>query len=107
MSIIIYGIKSCDTCRKAMKALQGAEMRDIRTEPLSEAERSEFIAAFGDAIVNRSSTTWRALDDAEKSGTVPELLAAHPTLMKRPVIRSGETLYLGWKADVQRALGLS
>ncbi|TVS05580.1 MAG: arsenate reductase [Rhodobacteraceae bacterium] len=107
MGTVVYGIKSCDTCRKALKALDGADLRDVRAEPLSNAERAEFIEAFGDAILNRASTTWRGLDEAERARPVAELLAEHPTLMKRPVIRAGDALYLGWKADVQRALGVA
>lgn len=106
--MILYGIKTCDTCRKALKALEAAghapEFRDIRADPLSEAERTEFLAAFGDALLNRASTTWRGLDEAERARPAAELLAEHPTLMKRPVIR-GEILTLGWKADAQAAHG--
>lgn len=105
MSITIYGIKTCDTCRKAIKALPDAEFRDIRATPLSEDEIATFLAQFGDALINRSSTTWRGLSDAERATPPAELLSAHPTLMKRPVIRAGASLYLGWKADVQKALG--
>ncbi len=105
MTITIYGIKTCDTCRKALKTLPDAVLRDIRTEPLTEAERTEFISAFGDEIINRSSTTWRAMDDSARNAPVDTLLAAHPTVMKRPIIRAGDALFLGWKADVQRALG--
>ena len=107
MSISIYGIKTCDTCRKAIKALPGATFRDIRAEPLSDAERAEFLARFGEKLINRASTTWRGLTDAERDSAPNTLLANHPALMKRPVIRAGDTLYLGWKADVQSALGVA
>ncbi len=107
MSTVIYGIKNCDTCRKALKALEGADLRDVRAAPLTNAERAEFIGAFGDAILNRASTTWRALDEAERARPVAELLAEHPTLMKRPVIRVDDALHLGWKANVRRALGVA
>lgn len=106
MSITIYGIKTCDTCRKAVKALPDATFRDIRAEPLSDAERAEFLAQFGDALVNRASTTWRGLSEGAREGAPDALLAEHPSLMKRPVIRAGDVLYLGWKADVQSALGV-
>ena len=106
--MVLYGIPNCDTCRKARAALVAAGhdvvFRDIRTEPLSADERGEFLAQFGPALINRASTTWRGLDEAARSASEEALLAAHPTLMKRPVIRSGGKLHLGWKGDVQAAL---
>ncbi|MCC5966233.1 MAG: arsenate reductase [Natronohydrobacter sp.] len=106
MTLTIYGIKTCDTCRKALKALPEASFRDIRAEPLTEAERAEFLDRFGEALVNRASTTWRGLSAPEREATPDALLSAHPSLMKRPVIRAGDAIYLGWKADVQSALGV-
>lgn len=105
--MIIYGIKSCDTCRKARKALPLAQFHDTRDLPLSAADLSEFWDHFGDTLINRASTTWRGLSDHEKTLPPLDLLAQYPTLMKRPVIRMGDTLHLGWKADVQRAVGVA
>ncbi|QUS36890.1 arsenate reductase [Falsirhodobacter algicola] len=102
--MVIYGIKTCDTCRKAVKALDGAELRDIRVDPLSPQERAEFIGTFGAALINRSSATWRALSEEDRALPEAELLERHPTVMKRPVIRSGDALHLGWSKDVQAAL---
>ena len=59
---------------------------------------------FGAALLNTRSTTWRGLDAAERVKDPLELLAAHPTLMKRPLIDDDGTLYLGWGKDVQAAL---
>ncbi|MCT2538700.1 arsenate reductase family protein [Sedimentimonas flavescens] len=107
--MILYGIPTCDTCRKAKKALEAAghqvTLRDVRAEPLSGDEIAEFVAQFGERIVNRASTTWRGLSEAERAASVPDLLAAHPTLMKRPVIR-GAQLTLGWDKAAQAAQGL-
>ncbi|MDF2140264.1 ArsC/Spx/MgsR family protein [Paenirhodobacter sp. CAU 1674] len=107
--MIVYGIKTCDTVKKALRALEAAGhapvLRDVRAEPLSAAEIAEFQAAFGDRLINRASTTWRGLSEAERAAPVPELLAAHPTLMKRPVIR-GVELTLGWDKAAQAAQGL-
>ncbi|MCC5970316.1 MAG: arsenate reductase [Pararhodobacter sp.] len=103
----IYGLPTCDTCRKARKALPAARFRDIRAEPLSEGDIKAFLAQFGERLVNRASTTWRSLSEAERQ-TMPEaLLSAHPALMKRPVILAGGVLYLGWAPDVRRALGVN
>ncbi len=106
--MILYGIPTCDTCKKALKALEAAgrnvTFRDIRGEPLSEAEWSELIAEFGTNLVNTKSTTWRGLSDWMKHSEADAQLAAHPTLMKRPVIRDEDRLFLGWDEDVQAAL---
>jgi len=101
----IYGLKTCDTCRKAVKALPGATLRDVRAEPLEPREIAEFLSAFGDRLVNRASTTWRALDEAERDTPPADLLAAHPTLMKRPVIRANGALHLGWTPATRAELG--
>ena len=104
----IYALKTCDTCKKAIKALQAAghELRvtDVRADGVSAQDRARFLEAFGDALINRASTTWRGLSEAERARDPADLLAEHPTLMKRPVIEDGSKLYLGWKADVQKAL---
>ena len=106
--MILYGIPTCDTCKAAQKALTAVghtvTFRDIRTEPLTEAERYEFITEFGDTIINRQSTTWRGLSDWLKASEADAQLEAQPTLMKRPVIRADERLYLGWGPDTQAAL---
>ncbi len=101
--MLIYGIKTCDTCRKAVKTL-GVELTDIRETPLSRAQLERFHAAFGEALVNTRSTTWRGLSEAERARDPLDLLTDHPTLMKRPVIDRDGTLYLGWGKDVQAAL---
>lgn len=104
--MIVYGIKTCGTVQKALAALTAAGkapvLRDIRKEPLTEAEIAEFIAAFGEKLINRSSATWRGLSEAERDAPIESLLRAHPTLMKRPVIR-GDSLTLGWDAAAQMA----
>ena len=100
--MIIYGIPACDTCRKARAALEGrAEWRDLRKTPLTPEEVDEVLATFGDRAINRSSTTWRQLDDETRTLSARELLLAHPTLLKRPLIRTDADLHIGWTAAVQ------
>ena len=106
MALTIYGIKTCDTCRKARKALPDAQFHDLRETPLDGTTIAVFLHAFGDALVNKSSTTWRGLSEDDRKRPAADLLADHPTLMKRPVIDTGDTLLLGWKPDVQAALGV-
>lgn len=103
----IYGIKACDTCRKALKMLQDAGVEvalvDVRDAPLGRAQLHKFYTKFGSDLVNTRSTTWRNLSEEDRQQDSIALLEAHPTLMKRPVIESDD-LYLGWKKDVQDAL---
>lgn len=105
---ILYGLGSCDTCRKARRALEsaghGVEFRDVRDAPLGDEERRRILSAFGDRLVNRASTTWRGLSEAARQESPERLLAAHPTLMKRPVVAVGEDLWLGWDAATQAAV---
>ena len=103
-----YGLKTCDTCRKAIRELRqsGRDLVviDVRGDGVPAGMMSQFLAAFGDDLVNRRSTTWRNLSEAERSRDPAALLAAHPTLMKRPVIVDQGALYLGWGADVRAKL---
>ena len=100
-----FGLKSCDTCRKALKSLAEAGITptviDVRAHGVSAEDRAQIVAAFGNGAINRASTTWRGLSDDEKAQSPDTLLAAHPTLMKRPVIHNGDAWTIGWKADVQ------
>lgn len=102
--MIVYGLKTCDTCRKALKSLDNAEFRDLRADGLPADVAQAAHAKFGADLVNRRSTTWRQLSEAERARDPRALLADHPTLMKRPLIDDAGTLYLGWGKDTQAAL---
>ena len=102
--MIIYGLKNCDVVRKARKALPAAEMHDVRDAPLDRETLAGFLAVFPDSLVNKRSTAWRNLNDAERTSDPIALLQAHPALMKRPLIAAGESLYLGWTAENEAAL---
>ena len=101
----VYGIRTCDTVKRAMGELAAAghapELVDIRATPLEEADYQRFFDAFGEALVNRRSATWRGLDPGEREGDPVRLIFAHPTLMKRPVIEAGGVLTLGWGAQTR------
>ncbi|MCG8442625.1 MAG: arsenate reductase [Caulobacterales bacterium] len=116
MTLALYGLKTCDTCRKAIKELEAAgrpvTVVDMRAEADLAALAPRWLDAVGvDALVNRRSTTWRSLSEAERARSADAagaaaLLAAHPTLVKRPVIVSGDGVHVGWTAAVRAALGL-
>jgi arsenate reductase (glutaredoxin) len=106
--MILFGIPTCDSCKKALKALEatGREVtfRDVRAAPLSETEIAEIVREFGDRVINRQSTTYRGFSDFLKLSEPEAQIAAQPTVMKRPVIRDGDSWHLGWDDDVQAAL---
>lgn len=102
----IWGLPTCDTCRKARAALPGAVFRDIRAQPLTAAEIAKLLEVFGDRALNRASTTWRGLSEDERTLPAAELLARHPALMKRPVIRTEGAFHIGFTPAVRAALGL-
>ncbi|TVS10653.1 MAG: arsenate reductase [Wenzhouxiangella sp.] len=109
--LTVYGIKNCDTCRKALKWLDGQgrayRWHDLRGDGLSTARVTAWLDAVGaDMLVNRRSTTWRGLDDeARRAAMDPNLavgiLLEHPTLIKRPVFESGGSVAVGFNAAVR------
>jgi arsenate reductase-like glutaredoxin family protein len=106
--MMIYGLSTCATCQKARKALEAegndVSFRDIRAEPLNEAELAELIAEFGDRLVDRTSNDYRALNMWLKNSEAEAQISAKPKVMSRPVIRHQDALYLGWDEAVQAAL---
>lgn len=102
----IFGLKNCDTCRKAVKALPQAQLLDVRADGVSAEIMAAAFETFGDALLNTRSTTWRGLSDQERAGAPLDLIAQHPALMKRPLIVNGAQMYLGWTKDTQAALGV-
>lgn len=100
-----FGLKTCDTCRKALKALSEAgitpEVIDVRADGVDAGDRAAMVAAFGDKVINRASTTWRGLSEDEKARDPADLIAAHPTLIKRPVIEADGRWHQGWSKAVQ------
>ncbi|MEM9169906.1 MAG: Spx/MgsR family RNA polymerase-binding regulatory protein [Pseudomonadota bacterium] len=120
MTTTFYGLKTCDTCRKARKALDAAGVDyayvDVRADGVSSADLKRWASAAGwEKLVNKNSTTWRGLDDGAKAdldeARALALLAAHPTLIKRPVIEvagaGGSAVYVGWTPETRGALGIA
>ena len=107
--ISIYGLKNCDTCRKALKWLQAEgiehEFKDVRADGLTDAQVQGWIDAVGwETLLNRWGTTWRKLSDAEKHGVdaakAKALMMEQAALIKRPVFEAGSTVIVGFK-DVE------
>lgn len=102
----LYVIKTCDTCRRARQALDGKgqdyRLHDLREDGLSAPLLEHFLARVPvTTLLNKRSTTWRQLDDGQKAGLddagARALLLAHPTLLKRPLLDTGETLLVGYR----------
>lgn len=102
--MVLYGLKNCDTCRKVLKMLDNADFRDVRRDGVPQDVMARALEKFGDTLLNRRSTTWRGLSEQERAQAPETLLAAHPSLMKRPLIEADGCLYLGWDKQVQAAL---
>jgi arsenate reductase-like glutaredoxin family protein len=105
-----FGLKTCDTCRKALVALRAAGRDplgiDVRADGIGAADLQAIVAAFGPGAVNRASATWRGLSEEERALPPDALIARHPTVMKRPVINDDGRWHLGWDAGVRAAIGL-
>ena len=108
MTVEIWGLATCDACRRALREARAAGLeaapRDVRAEGMPEALRARAAAAFGERLVNRRSATWRGLDGAQRALHPAALIAAHPAAMKRPLVVAGDALHLGWDEGVRRAV---
>ncbi|MEO1642069.1 MAG: ArsC/Spx/MgsR family protein [Pseudomonadota bacterium] len=109
MSLTLYGLKNCDTCKKALKALEAAgksvDFVDIRADTDLATKVPLWLNAVGaDTLINKRSTTWRNLSDVEREVDAKALLVGNPTLIKRPVIEVGSDTHVGWTKAVQEAL---
>lgn len=102
--LTVYGIKQCDSCRKALKwlAAEGVDhqFQDLRVDGLSGELLNGWLGSpFADKLVNRRSTTWRQLSDEQRQfegDQLLDLLLEHPTLIKRPVFVVDEIVAVGF-----------
>jgi arsenate reductase len=108
MSITMYGIKNCDTIKKARAWLdtQGVEYRfhDYKAEGIDRARLEKWCRELGwEKLLNRAGTTFRKLPDADKSGLderkAVALMLAQPSMIKRPVLDAGSRLLAGFDVE--------
>lgn len=104
--LTLYGIKNCDTVKKARLWLEAHDIEyqyhDFRQDGLEEKLLQSWIEKLGrDTLINKRSTTWRNLSDKDKnisSNThAVKLLLANPTLIKRPVVQKDKKILVGFK----------
>ena len=111
--ITLYGIKNCDTVKKASKWLEANniayQLYDFKKEPLTEALLTEFVTLSDwSLLLNKRSTTFRSLSDEIKSNLTDEVMfkavLEQPTLLKRPLLPLNGELNLGFKPEQYQAL---
>ena len=103
--LTVYGIKSCDTCRKARKYLAENDIEfrfhDVRDDGLD----IQMLERWGDRIdwqklLNRQSLTWRKIPEVDRENVSKErafaLMLEQPTLVKRPVLESDQFMAVGF-----------
>lgn len=104
----IYGIKNCDTMKKALSWLEenisNFTFHDYRKDGVPEDILKQAIQEHGwENVINRRGTTWRALPDATKDAmndnTALEAAKENPALIKRPLLKQGKKTFLGFKPD--------
>jgi len=106
MTITIYGIKNCDTMKKARDWLAAAgiavEFHDYKLAGIDRARLEAWCDALGwEVLLNRAGTTFRKLPEAAREGLTRdkaiELMLAQPSMIKRPVLDLGGRLLVGFK----------
>lgn len=106
--IKVYGIKNCDTVKKARNWLENNKIEyyfhDYRVDGVTEKQIKQWMSELGlDAMVNKRSTTWKEMDDKTKDSlnekTAVKVFLEHPTLIKRPLLDNGSTRYIGFKEE--------
>lgn len=106
-ALTMYGIKNCDTIKKARKYLEanGIDYRfhDYRVDGLDAGLMAQFIATLGwEALLNTRGTTWRKLDEATRNAVnnaaaAQELMLTMPAIIKRPLLCAADgSMLLGF-----------
>jgi arsenate reductase (glutaredoxin) len=107
-SVTLYGIKNCDTMKKARTWLDkhGVEyaFHDYRAEGVAKSDLEKWSKAVGwEVLLNRAGTTFRKLPDKDKDDVTEKkalaLMLAQPSMIKRPVLDVGGKLTVGFKPE--------
>jgi len=108
-SITIYGIKNCDTMKKARAWLDSRDVaygfHDYKAEGIAKDKLKHWCDELGwETLLNRAGTTFRKLSDGEKEGLNERkalaLMLAQPSMIKRPVLDLGGKLLVGFKPEI-------
>ena len=105
--ITLYGIKNCDTVKKARRWMEqhaiDYDFHDFREDGLQPEQVQAWLDELGwETLVNRRSTTWKQLDPAVRdsldASSVLPLILEQPTLVKRPLLDTGAQRHVGFNA---------
>ena len=111
MTITVYGIKNCDTVKRARKWLETHSVdyrfHDFRQDGLSQSMLSEWTQELGwETVLNRRGTTWRQLPESERESidevSAVRLMMERPSLIKRPVLDQGGRRLIGFDETAYR-----
>jgi arsenate reductase len=111
-SVTIYGIKACDTMKKARTWLDehgvAYEFHDYKVAGISPDILEAWAGSVGwEVLLNRAGTTFRKLPDSDKDGldqaNAITLMVAQPSMIKRPVLRLGDRLLIGFKPEAYQS----
>ncbi len=103
--VTVFGIRNCDTIRKARRWLdgQGVEysFHDVRSDGLSRTQLESWVKTLGwENLLNRRGTTWRKLPEAVRDNidqrAAVKLMLEQPAMIKRPVLDLGNSMHLGF-----------
>ena len=106
--LTIFGIPNCDTCKKARKWLEANSVEyrfhDLRVDGLEKTMLVSWTRQAGwQKLLNTRSTTWRGLAESDRQEISEkralDLMLAHPTLIKRPVLDWGNEILVGFSAE--------
>ena len=112
MTATLYGIKNCDTMKKAWTWLDAHglayEFHDYKKQGIDRATLGDWARRVGwEVLLNRAGTTFRKLPDADRQGLdearAIELMLAQPSMIKRPVLDLGDRTLVGFKPDLYAA----
>ena len=108
----LYGIRNCDTVKKARAWLDGRgiayDFHDYKTAGIDRERLEGWCRKLGwEALLNRAGTTFRKLPDADKqeidARKAVKLMLAQPSMIKRPVLEAGGRLIAGFRPDAYEA----
>ncbi len=108
MTLTLYGIRNCDTVKKARAWLEGRGIgyafHDYKVAGVDAAKLAHWCDVLGwEVVLNRAGTTFRGLAEADKKGLDRDkaiaLMLANPSMIKRPVLEAGAVLLIGFKPE--------